>query len=55
MLVVFTETKRIELRQRAGDGRWLVTHLVGAAVRLESIDVSLGFDDIYAALERIEP
>lgn len=42
MLVVFTETKRIELRQRAGDGRWLVTHLVGAAVRLESIDVMPG-------------
>ncbi len=54
LLVVFTETKRVELRERAGDGRWIVTHLVGGSVRLESIDVSLAFEEIYAELERVE-
>lgn len=55
LLVVFTDTKRVEHRERAGDGRWIVTHLVGGEVRLDSIDVSLGFDEIYADLERVEP
>jgi Uma2 family endonuclease len=54
LLVVFTDTKRVELRERAGDGRWIVTHLVGGRVRLESIDVSLGFEEIYADLERVD-
>lgn len=54
LVVVFTDTKRVELRERAGDGRWMVTHLVGGRVRLESIDVSLGFEEIYADLERVE-
>jgi len=55
MLVVFTETPRVEHRERAGDGRWIVTHLVGGEVRLESIDVSLSIDEIYARLDRVDP
>ena len=54
LLVVFTDTRRVEHRERAGDGRWMVTHLVGGQLRLESIDVSLSFEEIYADLERVE-
>lgn len=54
LLVVFTDTRRIELRERQGAGRWLVTHLLGGQVRLESVDASLGFEEIYANLERVE-
>lgn len=54
-LVVFVDPPRVEHRERAGDGRWIVTHLVGGDVRLECIDVSLSFEQVYADLERVEP
>ncbi len=55
MLVVFTQTQRLEHRQRAGDGRWIVTHLVGGEVRIESLDIALNVEEIYAHLDRVEP
>lgn len=55
LLVVFTDTPRVEHRERAGDGRWIITHLIGGHVGLESIDARLSFDQIYADLERVEP
>ncbi|MEM9457440.1 MAG: Uma2 family endonuclease [Myxococcota bacterium] len=54
MLVVFTETPRVEHRERSGDGRWIVTHLVGGEVGLSSIGVTLSIEEIYSDLERVE-
>ena len=54
MLVVFTEMPRVEHRERAGDGRWIITHLVGGDVELSSIGVTLNIEEIYSNLERVE-
>lgn len=55
MLVVFTETPRVEHRERTSDGRWIVTHLVGGEVELGSVGVKMNLGEIYADLECIEP
>lgn len=54
-VAVFVAERRVERRTRAGDGQWLVTHLVGGTVPLEAAGTSLTFDEIYADLERVEP
>ncbi len=54
-VAVFTETKRVEHRKRTSDGQWLLTHLLGGELMLESCGVTLALDDIYADLERVEP
>jgi Uma2 family endonuclease len=54
-VAVFTESKRVEHRRRTSDGQWLLTHLLGGALTLESCGVAISLDDIYADLERVEP
>ncbi len=55
LVVIFTDTRRVEHRKRAGDGQWLITHLVGGEVRLERLGITLPLDAVYADLERVEP
>lgn len=55
MVVVFTDSPRVEHRVRTDDGRWIVSHLVGGQLQLDSLDVSLSFEEIYRRLDRIEP
>lgn len=54
-VAVFTDTPRIEHRRRTPDGRWVLTHLLGGELVLESCGVTLRFEDVYADLERVEP
>ncbi|MFO0686127.1 MAG: Uma2 family endonuclease [Sandaracinus sp.] len=54
-LVVFPSTRRVEHRRRVASDQWSLTLFVGGEIRLEAIDVSLAFDEIYANLERVEP
>ena len=55
LVAVFTDTPRIEHRRRTPDGRWVLTHLLGGELALDSCGVTLRFDDVYADLERVEP
>jgi Uma2 family endonuclease len=53
VVLVFSDTRRIEHRKRVAAEQWLVTHYVGGSVPLEALDTALGVDDVYADLDRV--
>ncbi len=53
MLIVFTDVRRVEHRERSQDGKWIVSDVVGGELKLESIGVALELDTIYADLDRV--
>jgi Uma2 family endonuclease len=54
-VVVFSDQRRVEHWKRVGEGQWLFTQRIGGDVPLESLALSLSFDEIYEGLERVEP
>lgn len=54
-LVVSSEEQRIDHWKRTAENQWLVTRITSGAIQLESIDVTLTLDEVYADLDRVEP
>jgi Uma2 family endonuclease len=51
VLLVETNTRRAELYRRLEDGRWLIIDVTEGDVHVESLDVRLALDEIYAKTE----
>lgn len=54
-LVVSSEERRVDHWKRTAENQWLVTRITTGEVHLESIDITLTLDEVYADLERVEP
>lgn len=51
-LLVSTDAQRLELYERADDGRWILTEAEGdAALAIPSLEVELRIADVYAGLD----
>ena len=54
-LVVSSDEQRIDHWKRTAENQWLVTRITTGTIHLESINVTLTFDEVYADLDRVEP